>query len=395
MKSVCTLSGILLLLAAAVCCRAADVRPAAGDDELDGRIAALIRQLGDGEFATRQRAQEALIKLGFDAFDALCEAENSDDPEVAMQASYLVRVIRVEWTDDADPRAVQLILKDYDAQNDERRLLRIRQLADLPLDQGLEWLCRLVRFEKSHVVAKQAALAIIAQDVPADDAAWSRRSAVITKAMERSRRPVAKWLLNYVRAHDDPAGALVAWNAIAAGEQKTLDEHPQETSSQVVMELLRRKVDLLDRLERSDETVDVMRQMVACERGDSASLGELVDWLAQRKAWNVIDEVAARFAASFDLDAMLLYTLCEARLAQGSRKLADEVADKALKLNGDNVQEHLDVVRPADGPRADRMVGSRAALRDRAGADRIARRRQGADGAGRQPARPPARRRSR
>src|SRR5262249_55997273 len=69
------------------------------------------------------------------------------------------------------------------------------------------------------------------------------------------------------------------------------------------------------------------------ERGDSASLTELVEWLVKRKAWSVVNEVADRFAASFEADAQLLYTLCEARLAEGQRDLAEQMAAKALKLN--------------------------------------------------------------
>ena len=129
-----------------------------------------------------------------------------------------------------------------------------------------------------------------------------------------------------------------------AAERKTLSEHPQETTNQIVMELLRRNIDLLDRLGRGDEAADVMQQMVLSERGDSASLTELIEWFVKRKAWKAIDETAARFAASFELDAMLMYTLCEARLAQGNRELAEQTAERALKLSGDNPQEHAAVV---------------------------------------------------
>jgi tetratricopeptide (TPR) repeat protein len=308
------------------------------------QIAKLIEQLGDSEYATRERAQQELVKRGFEAFDLLSDAQESDDPEIAMQAAYLVRMIRADWTRDTDPRPIQEIFKAYDAQSDDRRMQRIKQLADLPGDQGLEWLCRLVRFEKSLVLSKQAALAIIAEPGPADAAAWSKRAAAITASVKNARRAGARWLMAYVQSRNDPAGALDKWSALVDAERKTLDEHPQDTGSKIVLDLLRRKIDLLDRLGRSDETHDVMRQMVLCERGDSASLTELVEWLAKRKAWGVIDEVAARFAASFDLDAMLLYTLCEARVAQGNRELADATAEKALKLSGDNPQEHASVV---------------------------------------------------
>jgi tetratricopeptide (TPR) repeat protein len=334
---------LLLGLCAGTFCRAAEVRQPNDGEALDRRIAELIAQLGDEEYAARQRAQEALIKIGFDAFDALTAAEQSDDPEIALQASYLVRLIRVDWTSEDDPSAIQAILKDYETQSEERRLLRIKQLAELPDELGLEWLCRIVRFEESPVLSKQAALAIIEQKPPRDPAAAAKRSALLRAHMERSRRPAAAWLLADLRADEDPQGALAVWSELTATERRTLDAHPQETSSRVVMALLLRQVALLERLGRSDQVGDVMHQMVLCERGDPASLGELVGWLAGRKAWNVIDELATRFAATFDLDAMLLYKLAEARRAQGNQTLADETAGKALKLGGDNPLEHLDV----------------------------------------------------
>ena len=133
--------------------------------------------------------------------------------------------------------------------------------------------------------------------------------------------------------------------ALTEAERQTLEHHPQETQNQIVRELLRRKIDLLDRLSRPEEIQDVMHQMVLCERGDSASLTELVDWLAKRKAWTVVDEVSTRFAASFEADALLLYTLCEARVAQGNRESAERGAEQAIKLSGDSALEHKSVAK--------------------------------------------------
>ena len=343
MKS-CWIGAASLVLLASSWCGAAEVREARGD-ALDRRISKLIEQLGDDQFPVRERAQEELVQLGYEAFDALTDAENNDDPEIAAQASYLVRLIRVDWTREGDPRQIQVIFKDYESLPDERRLLRIRQLADLPDDQGLEWLCRLVRFEKSQVLSKQAALAVMNQEQPRDDAAWARRAKTIAKSLERGRRPATRWLTTYVQAHADPAAALPAWTALTEAERQTLEHHPQETQNQIVRELLRRKIDLLDRLSRPEEIQDVMHQMVLCERGDSASLTELVDWLAKRKAWTVVDEVSTRFAASFEADALLLYTLCEARVAQGNRESAERGAEQAIKLSGDSALEHKSVAK--------------------------------------------------
>jgi tetratricopeptide (TPR) repeat protein len=330
-------------LVLAVSCAVAGARAEGDEDDLDRRIAELIEQLGDDEYAVRQRAQEELVKIGFDAFDALAQAEDDPDPEIGMQASYLVRMVRAKWTSEDDPPEIQGILEDYESQSDQRRLLRIKQLAELPGDQGLEWLCRLVRFEESPVLSRQAALAIMDSEPPADETLWSRRAELVARHMSRSRRQAAKWLLTYLQAHSDPAGALPAWSELTETERRTLETHPQQTDSRIVVGLLVRKVELLDRLDRADGVDDVMRQMVLCERGDAASLLELVDWLAARRAWPIVDEVASRFAATFELDATLLYALCEARRAQGDDQAADETAKRALTLGGENPLEHLDV----------------------------------------------------
>jgi tetratricopeptide (TPR) repeat protein len=325
-------------------CFAVALAAVAGADEdkpaaANARIARLIEQLGDAQFAVRERAQQELVKLGFDAFDALLAAENSDDPEVAMQAEYLVRRIRAQWTRESDPRPIRQIFKDYEILSDELRLERIKQLAALEGDQGLPWLCRLVRFERSSTLSKHAALAIMDAE-PADDAAWTRRAETIRKELAGSARPAAHWLEAYLQAHGDPAGALERWSELAEAERRALERQPHQTQAPIVQALLRRKIQLLDRLGRADETTEVMRAIVLCERGDSASLGELVNWLVSRKAWEVIDLVADRFSASFEVDAVLMYTLCEARLAQGDQKRAEETAQRALAINGDSQQEH-------------------------------------------------------
>lgn len=330
-----TSAWVMLAVIAAV-----GVQPTSAADQTDVEITRLIEQLGDSQFAVRQRAQEQLVKLGFAAFDALVEAEQHDDPEVAMQAGYLVRQIRSGWTTDSDPRQIQEILKDFEIQSDERRLVKIKELADLPDDAGLKWLCRLVRFEKSLLMSKQAALAIM-DHPPADEAAWNRRAAVIASELDRARRPGARWLEVYLAAHADPAAALDRWIELTDAEQQTLRKQPQDTSSQVAIALLKREVELLDQLGRGDQTAGVIKQMVLAERGDSASLGELIDWIVKRKAWDSLDQVAERFVASFEVDAVLTYTLCEARLAQGKPELAEQTAQQALKIHGDSQQDHV------------------------------------------------------
>jgi hypothetical protein len=49
------------------------------------RINRLIKQLGDKDYYVRQRAQDELARLGFEAFDALGAATTNVSPETATQ----------------------------------------------------------------------------------------------------------------------------------------------------------------------------------------------------------------------------------------------------------------------------------------------------------------------
>ena len=178
--------------------------------ELDERIAKLIKQLGDNEYVVRQRAQKELERLGFAAFDALTEAEENEDVEIATQARYLARQIRSDWINDA-------VAARSSQDSGKTTTCRTKRPAapqnagsccNCADDAGIEWLCRLLRFEQSPLLAKQVAILIITQDPQPDDANWPKRAATLTKNLDRSRRPAARWLRTYVEMRSDPEKAL-------------------------------------------------------------------------------------------------------------------------------------------------------------------------------------------
>ena len=253
-----------------------------------------------------------MARLGFAAFDALTDAEENDDVEIATQARYLARQIRSDWIDETvvSPQ-VRKILQDYDFVSEAQRGLKMKQLLDLQAEEGIEWLCRLLRFEQP-VLAKQAAILIMTQDPQPDDANWPKRAATLTKNLDRSRRPAARWLRTYVEMRSDPEKALASWIELVDAEKQDARAASAAVRQRLLMKLLRIEVAQLQRLKRDDEALDAMHEMVAIERGEPPTLAELVGWLAKRQAWSVIDEVATRFAASFEADPQLLYTLAQA-----------------------------------------------------------------------------------
>jgi tetratricopeptide (TPR) repeat protein len=195
------------------------------------------------------------------------------------------------------------------------------------------------------LLSKRAAVAIISQEPQPSDDAWPALTETILKSLDRSKRPAADWLRTYVIDRGNTEQATQQWAEHINAERRTLQERPQQSHHTLVLDLMRHQVELLERLNRPEEALAVMRKMVATERGDSESLSALVGWFAKRKGWTAVDELAARFARTFDSDPLLLYTLAEARTVQGKSEDAEEAVARALKLTGEKGGDHITIAR--------------------------------------------------
>jgi hypothetical protein len=71
----------------------------------DSRFDALIRQLGDDDFQTRQQATAALAKAGSDAKAALERAQDNSDPEIRSRVADLLSRLEPPDQDDDPPSA--------------------------------------------------------------------------------------------------------------------------------------------------------------------------------------------------------------------------------------------------------------------------------------------------
>jgi hypothetical protein len=299
-----------------------------------------IERLGDKDYYVRQQAQSELSKYGFEAFDALTAATSHEDLEIASRARYLLRLMRVEWTAKNDPAEVKRLLTDYESLSMTAKLARLQLLAELPEGAGLPALCRLVRYEKSPLLSKYAAMQAIGRreaNAPLPKELIDK----LRKDLERSRRAAAIWLLAWLRFNEDPEAAVADWAKLAEAEQALLRNESAETKADIVAAMVRFQVDWLKRLGHNENAVAVMRRLVDLEDGDAESLMELLDWLVQQKAWQVIDELAARFGRQFRQNAVLLYGVAEAQAAQAKQQTAEETAQQAYKLNAGKDPEHL------------------------------------------------------
>jgi len=227
------LAAALLLLAAARAGLSAEDKPPAAD----ARVARLIEQLGDRDYTVRQRAQEELAKVGFAAYDALVAASEHRDLEVASRARYLLRLLRSKWSTDKDPPRVKEALDGYDLQGPEGRADRIRLLALYSDLEGVPALGRLIRFEKSPVLASYAAAAILTWEPP-DAASRKRLAEILRENLAGSSRPGAQWLMLYLQLREEPKKAVGPWARLVEAERTRLERSPRESSAAIVVPLV-------------------------------------------------------------------------------------------------------------------------------------------------------------
>ena len=312
------------------------------------QIAQLIKQLGDKDFFVRERAQAELAKFGFEALDALNAATLHEDLEIVARAKYLLRMMQVVWIDKNDPPEVKRLLADYERKDMEAKVEtkvgRMRALADLPDAAGVPALCRLVRFEKSPLLSKQAAVVLFDRR-SVDGLPGKELADAVRTSLGRSSRAGAKWLRTWLRFGDDPRAAVAEWTKLVEAEQAALESASKETSPEIVAALLRFQINWLKKLQQTDKAMAAMRRLLDVEQGNPATLAELLDWLVEQKAWKVVEELAQRFDAQIKENAILLYTLAQAYAAQGDNPRAEKAAEEALRLNPGKEVEQIDLHR--------------------------------------------------
>ena len=304
------------------------------------QINKLIEQLGDKDYFVRQHAQDALARLGFEAFDALTAAATNDDLEIVSRAKYLLRLVRVEWMAKNDLPEVRNYLRDYEMQGLEGRVARMHSLAALPDGRGIAALCRLVRFEQSPLLSKLAAVELLRSQMTAGPP----KAAVVETVraiLDRSKRTAAVWLLTWTRMADHAEAAMKEWVGLVDAEQTAMRHASRQCRPEIVIVLLQFQIAQLERLGKIDETMAAVGTLVNAEHGDLEPLAEFGDWLIAQKAWKAVDRLAQQFDARIQSEPCLLYLLAQAYAEQGQQDKAEETAKRALGLYPGKHSEEL------------------------------------------------------
>ncbi|MFN9367192.1 MAG: hypothetical protein ACK6CT_00275 [Planctomycetia bacterium] len=316
-------------------------------------VAAVILQLGDENFAVRERAAKRLAGMGAAVADELLTAaETSADLEVALRARTLVDAISPLSAADA-PEATAELEKFVRSAPDARGPI-MHRLLRLDGDAGIEPLARLVRLERSPSGSWTAA-ALLAQEWRPGDPYWPQLRPRIAAGLAESRRPAARFLRALVAATDPaavdrmPAAIAEATAALALLERErhrgaaadddedAFRDLPAQGTAAV--RLLRRG--LVDLLVAADRREDAIRELAVLfradrERADDARVADA--FAVDNLAWAIehglpeaveLVEQSAEQAEERDPDPTLTYARAVAWQARGRADRAAALADEA------------------------------------------------------------------
>lgn len=297
------------------------------------RIRELIEMLGSEQFASRQRAQMELELMGLDAFEALREAFDHPDQEVAAMARYLINSAKVEWATENDPPLVREILKNYDVRTIVQRKEMIGRLSELQGREGWAPLCRIAKFEPTNSLAKYAALLLMSQrkNLTAEDR--PALASLIQKEVGQSRRTSVDWLQRYVVLLNDPNADPKPWYQIAEEEHSLLDSGSNDTFHETVQSLYQWTAILGNDYKQREDALRMARGAVRIVGNDPMGLRNASYWVIDNGFPELVEEMNEENQALFSRNAELTYCLAESYRARKQDANAEEFADLAFKNN--------------------------------------------------------------
>lgn len=334
---------ILLMLALLSARHAVGDAPAATDAKPatdPAAVAALITDLGSDQYAVRRHAEDELTRIGAEAYDQLKLAEQHGDLEISERASYILQRMRVEWVRQEDAPEVRRALTRFgDLSVDDKRV-RLMMLAALPEGQGLPALCRVARLERNPQVARQAALKVLAYEVPEDGKLAAAEAC--RQELQASDRPAVAWIEIWLREPTDRDATLPAWNDAIAAEMILLEGESPDTEYSIVQALMKRRLDLCNKLGLVEETATALDAAVALlDRDDEGSTDQLngniawgLNWITENKSWQILDKFHQSHRERIHDNRQLYYMLAVAVDGAGRKEEAAKLADEAYEFDG-------------------------------------------------------------
>ncbi len=319
------------IMGAASAVESVAVDEAAVQAEIEG----WIEKLGDESYAQRVRAKNELRRMGLMAFDLLHNASTHDDSEVAIAARHLISSMEVSWATESDPQAVREVLEGYGTSRKEaERKTRIDRLAQLPDRIGLGALCRLVRFESSLRLSRDAALLVMQQPLLGSPAARAHSADTIIGQLGTNQRSASVWLKVY--ADDLRRGVYDAdrWRKLIEKERSLVDgRRSLQTDADAVLELVRVCAVRAQSAQNDDEAMRLALETLSMVPPGRNSSIEAATWALDHQLYAVVKKMQERQPIPFSKEPLLLYAVAEAHQVEGDQEQAEQIAGQALAIN--------------------------------------------------------------
>lgn len=307
----------------------------------DQPIEQWIEMLGSEQYAARQRAEQALLRLGAEAFDQLKSVEDHADLEVATRAHYLLGQIKIQWVHAQDPVRIRKWMAHYDEFSESDRLRCIERMAAINNSSVLGALCRIARFDSSPLLSREAALEVIRIELPNAEAQSGSIAEMMVRELGRSNRCAVAWIRTCLAQQDllqwrDPSAEVLRWTQYVDAEMELLKKKSSATDEEVVLELLHHQLDLCEQQQLSDVLVMVLERMIELyvQSGESVASGlaYTLDWILQSGQWQVLDQIEAKYGDTIKNYRELLYRTAAVRAKQGKNQQASEIAVRAFQM---------------------------------------------------------------
>ena len=335
----------------------------AGEDSINQqKVAELIAQLGDTNYAIRESATQQLRMIADHAIDQLLDAaDQSNDLETALRAQWILETVSLIGPD--DPPEVADLLKNFSSRSLSQQISALSRLIRLEENAGIKPLARLIRTNRSASTSYLAALILLQEWRPADPY-WPQLAAQIPDKLKISQRPAAvliKSLVNFSQVADNPENTLDqkqdAFESLEAALDNFLELTPFNTQTFGSNTTTRGVNDLAHEIVVRchacaalqagfpDRGVAVAKELFEFipKNSDKHQLAtaDVLFWAAHCGLANLVNHLPESLQATIENQAITLYAAARCEQSNGNETLANEMAQRAFALCSDKTNEQM------------------------------------------------------
>lgn len=319
---------------------ARSVAPQTGVIPERDQVSALVARLGNEQFSLRERAQAELENLGPAIYEDILPALRDRDPEIATRAARLIAKLRYKAADELPEGQQRETLRAYFMESDDERRNLVSAPASLNEVSRVGMWCLVVRYETNEELAKLAALNVLAAISP-KTIEKQPHFEDIQRYLARARRPAALWLMSYAKLAGDPSAYLERLQAFESQELELYSQTARLEQRTVATRLLKHALAYASEQQQRPQSIALFKQLLEIDQPDQQSLPQLLDWLVQQQAWELLPEVEARFPKLGEsVDPRVIYFLAEAALKQGNTEQLETYLQRASEIQPQNSSLH-------------------------------------------------------